>query len=227
MGTSKGYIAPSTIKWTQAKRAVTNYLNNQDHESMGKAASKFASAMKSEVNESVAVVGAIGKLTSFANGVRNNGFDQTLKTFGREDLINKDPEEVLDALISDFTNAGATTEDFLAAQAIGEALNILGIKDLSSISDVDMIDLTVEVLSEYLKYSFSFRFSERIAKGRTIAEADAITKKMESYISNKVHSDFDKNRVKNLDLKHLESSNVVHELLRDALNIFEYFYEEA
>ena len=50
---------------------------------------------------------------------------------------------------------------------------------------------------------------------------------MESYISNKVHSDFDKERVGNLDLKRLESSNVVHELLMDALNIFEYFYEEA
>ena len=30
MGTSKGYIAPKTPHWSQAKRAVTSYINNGD-----------------------------------------------------------------------------------------------------------------------------------------------------------------------------------------------------
>ena len=30
MGTSKGYIAPTTPHWSQAKRAVTSYINNGD-----------------------------------------------------------------------------------------------------------------------------------------------------------------------------------------------------
>ena len=45
MGTSKGYIAPTTPQWSQAKRAVTSYIKNGNMESRAKAASKFASAM--------------------------------------------------------------------------------------------------------------------------------------------------------------------------------------
>ncbi len=29
MGTSKGYIAPTTPHWSQAKRAVTSYINER------------------------------------------------------------------------------------------------------------------------------------------------------------------------------------------------------
>lgn len=42
MGTSKGYIAPTTPHWSQAKRAVTSYINSGDGESRAKAASKYA-----------------------------------------------------------------------------------------------------------------------------------------------------------------------------------------
>ena len=44
MGTSKGYIAPTTVPWSQAKRAVTGYINNGDSEARANAASKFATA---------------------------------------------------------------------------------------------------------------------------------------------------------------------------------------
>lgn len=46
MGTSKGYIAPTTPHWSTAKRAVTAFINNRDFDSKAKAASKYATAMK-------------------------------------------------------------------------------------------------------------------------------------------------------------------------------------
>lgn len=49
MGTSKGYIAPTTPHWSQAKRAVTSYINSGDGESRAKAASKYASAMHHDI----------------------------------------------------------------------------------------------------------------------------------------------------------------------------------
>ena len=39
MGTSKGYIAPTTLHWSTAKRAVTSFINNRDYDSKAKAAS--------------------------------------------------------------------------------------------------------------------------------------------------------------------------------------------
>ena len=44
MGTSKGYIAPTTSHWSTAKRAVTAFINNRDFDSKAKAASKYATA---------------------------------------------------------------------------------------------------------------------------------------------------------------------------------------
>ena len=38
MGTSKGYIAPTTSHWSTAKRAVTAFINNRDFDSKAKAA---------------------------------------------------------------------------------------------------------------------------------------------------------------------------------------------
>ena len=50
MGTSKGYIAPTTSHWSTAKRAVTAFINNRDYDSKAKAASKYATAMKKDRN---------------------------------------------------------------------------------------------------------------------------------------------------------------------------------
>ena len=49
MGTSKGYIAPTTLHWSKAKRAVTSFINNRDYDSKAKAASKYATAMKTDI----------------------------------------------------------------------------------------------------------------------------------------------------------------------------------
>lgn len=50
MGTSKGYIAPTTSHWSTAKRAVTAFINNRDFDSKAKAASKYATAMKTDMS---------------------------------------------------------------------------------------------------------------------------------------------------------------------------------
>lgn len=48
MGTSKGYIAPSTPHWAQAKRGVSMYINNPSGAVKSAAASKYAKAMNTE-----------------------------------------------------------------------------------------------------------------------------------------------------------------------------------
>ncbi len=62
MGTSKGYIAPTTPHWSQAKRAVTSYINSGDGESRAKAASKYASAMHHDIATSEQFTKAAGSI---------------------------------------------------------------------------------------------------------------------------------------------------------------------
>ncbi len=47
MGTSKGYIAPTTPTWAIAKRNVSAYLQHQNEVTMTNAVSSYATAMGS------------------------------------------------------------------------------------------------------------------------------------------------------------------------------------
>lgn len=87
MGTSKGYIAPTTPQWSQAKRAVTSYIKNGNMESRAKAASKFASAMHHDLASSEQFTKAAGSILSFAQAVSHAGINNALHEFNRNDLI--------------------------------------------------------------------------------------------------------------------------------------------
>ena len=49
MGTSKGYISPTRVQWKNAKRAVNDMIKNSSSSTISKAASRFATAMKSDM----------------------------------------------------------------------------------------------------------------------------------------------------------------------------------
>ena len=73
----------------------------------------------------------------------------------------KKNQEIL-LTIEDFTNYGNTTEDYLSAEAIRAALKGLNITDLGDLKDVASDVLLKEMLIEYIKFSFAFRYEEKI-----------------------------------------------------------------
>ena len=80
MGTSKGYIAPTTLHWSTAKRAVTSFINNRDYDSKAKAASKYATAMKQDLTtNSDRTSTVIGKVLGLGQSLKNQGIEKTLK----------------------------------------------------------------------------------------------------------------------------------------------------
>lgn len=87
MGTSKGYIAPTTSHWSTAKRAVTAFINNRDFDSKAKAASKYATAMKTDMSTGGSFQSAAARTLGFAQKVASGGLDNALREYNREDLI--------------------------------------------------------------------------------------------------------------------------------------------
>ena len=73
MGTSKGYIAPTTSHWSTAKRAVTAFINNRDFDSKAKAASKYATAMKTDMSTGGSFQSAAARTLGFAQKVASGG----------------------------------------------------------------------------------------------------------------------------------------------------------
>lgn len=227
MGTSKGYIAPTTSHWSQAKRAVTSYINKGDSESCANAARKYAEAMHHDIAVSASFTRAAGSILSFANAVSRSGINSALRDFDRSDLIGKTSEEIYYELIQEFTNYGSTTEDYLSAEAISSALKELNIIDLEQLKEIDSAVLLREMLIEYIKFSFSFRFEEKIRMKRNPTETEKIIKEMNKYISNELHINLDLEKIKNIDFSKIRAANVVEDALKDAYRVFEMFYGEA
>ena len=226
MGTSKGYIPPTTVHWTQAKRAVSGYIKNGDEGARANAASKFAGAMRHDMITSGAFSTAAGNILSFARAVLNGGIDSALRDFNRSDLIGKSSEEIFNELIDEFTHHGNTTEDYLSAEAISSALKELNIVDIEQLKEVTPDILLKEMLIEYVKFSFAFRYEEKILMKKNPAETKVLIQKMNKYISDELHNKLGLDDLKNVDFNRMNSSNIVTEALEDAYQVFEMFYGE-
>lgn len=227
MGTSKGYIAPTTVHWSQAKRAVTSYINNGDGDSRTNAASKYTQAMRHDIATSSAFSHSAGNILSFASAVSHGGINNALREFGRNDLIGKSSDEIFNELIQGFTNYGSTTEDYLSSEAISHALVNLDIKDMEQLKDVSPDVLLKEMLIEYIILSFAFRYEEKISMKKTPAETAKLIDEMGKYISNTLHDKLILSDVKTVDFNKMQSSEVVTNALVDAYQVFEMFYGEA
>lgn len=227
MGTSKGYIAPTTPQWSQAKRAVTSYIKNGNMESRAKAVSKFASAMHHDLASSEQFTKAAGSILSFAQAVSHAGINNALHEFNRNDLIGKSSDEIYNELVQEFTNYGNTTEDYLSAEAIRAALKELNITDLEDLKVVAPDVLLKEMLIEYIKFSFAFRYEEKIRMKRNPEETDRLLEEMGKYISNELHNNLKLEDIKTIDFERMQASEIVKRSLEDAYQVFELFYGEA
>ena len=227
MGTSKGYIAPTTPQWSQAKRAVTSYIKNGNMESRAKAVSKFASAMHHDLASSEQFTKAAGSILSFAQAVSRAGINNALHEFNRNDLIGKPSDEIYNELVQEFTNYGNTTEDYLSAEAIRAALKELNITDLEDLKVVAPDVLLKEMLIEYIKFSFAFRYEEKIRMKRNPEETECLLEEMGKYISNELHNNLKLEDIKTIDFERMQASEIVKRSLEDAYQVFELFYGEA
>ena len=227
MGTSKGYIPPKTIQWSQTKRAVTAYVNHGDNDSREIAASRFGEAMKHDIESSQNFVKASVNILAFSNAVSRGGLNQALRDFGREDLIGKDSETIFNELIQGFTNYGSTTEDYISAEAISSALKELQIADIEQLKEVSSEQLLKEILIEYIKFSFAFRYEEKIRIKKSPAETEKLLTEMYKYISNKLHEKLNVEDLQSIDFRNLKAEELVKNSLFDAYQVFEMFYEGA
>lgn len=228
MGTSKGYIAPTKPEWTSAKRAVSSYLRNRDSDSKSNAVKKYAEAMTSSgmvSNNSFA--SAAGNVLGFASGVSHNGVDKTLHYFGRDDLIGKDPEYIMNELLDQFTNNQATLEDSLAADALSQTFENL---DINTVEDFDSVNLDIllrQLVTEFININFDLRFEEKIGKGRTPAEKTCILGEMHNYIADTLHDCLSQKELQHIDFSNISASKIVQETLEEALSVCANYYGGA
>ncbi|WP_419022840.1 hypothetical protein, partial [Holdemanella sp.] len=169
---------------------------------------------------------AAARTLGFAQKVASGGLDNALREYNREDLIGKPSEVVWTELLHEFTNSGASVEDNMAADALSQAMDNLEIEDIADIGNVSVDILLKEMLKEYIKENFDFRYEEKISKGKTPAQTSAILNDMHEYIENSIDGDLNLDNLKSVDFSNMGTSQIVEDALRDALSVFEKYYGE-
>ena len=227
MGTSKGYIPPTRPEWSNAKRAVSTLLREGDADSRAKAAAKFANAMISDgISADSSFANAAGSFLRIAQSVADGNVNESLIKLGRDDLIGKDPQEILEELLDQFTGDKATMEDSLSADAISQAFDELDIKSLEDLGAVDLDVLLQTMISAYICISFDLHFEEKIGKGKSPKEKESILSSMHNYIKDTIHASINEESIRSVDLSNLSSNQLVSETLREALNVCKEYYGE-
>lgn len=227
MGTSKGYIPPTRPEWSNAKRAVSTLLREGDADSRAKAAAKFADAMISDgISEESSFANAAGRVLGIARSVADGNVNEALIKFGRDDLIGREPEEILDELLNQFTCDKATMEDSLSADAISQAFDELDITSLEDLGSVDLDILIQTMISAYICISFDLHFEEKIGKGKSPKEKEAILTSMHNYIKDTIHATINEENLKSVDLSKLSNNALVSDTLKEALMACKEYYGE-
>lgn len=230
MGTSKGYIPPTRPEWSKAKRAVSIYLRNNDLESKKKAVAKYAEArhidgIKGTAGETP-FAHAVGKILSFVKNISDNGLDEALNRFDRNDLIGKSPETIVHEMLDDFTNHGATAEDSLALAALATAFEVLKIETPDDLVNMNLDLFLLEVIIAFVNHDFDFRFYEKISQGRTPKETCDILGDVHGYINCTLRNQLTSANIRKINLNRMRNNEIVFKMLDDAFDVCMTIYEE-
>ena len=231
MGTSKGYIAPTRPEWSSAKRAVSTYLKNRDSESRANAVAKYAEAMRASgagsnggPGYSSSFSAAAGHVLSFAQGVAEHGLDNTLKQFGREDLIGKPFETVIHELLDQFTNHKATIEDALSSEALSAAFDVLKIESPDDMANIPLDIFLKEFIIAFVNNNFDFRFYEKVSRDRTPEDTNSVLKDVHDYIDGVLRGKLNSEEIGKIDLARMGNDAIINAVLDDAFSTCITFY---
>ena len=97
---------------------------------------------------------------------------------------------------------------------------------IADIGNVSVDILLKEMLKEYIKENFDFRYEEKISKGKTPAQTSEILNDMHEYIENSIDGDLNLDNLRTVDFSNMGTAQVVEDALRDALSVFEKYYGE-
>lgn len=226
MGTSKGYISPTRVPWSNAKRAVGQLIKDSSMENISRAASKFATAMKSDIGSaeySSSFNSAAAGVLGFIQSVASSGVDNTLKEIGREDLIGRTSSEIWDELLYYYTNDGKTEEDSLALDALSLATKNLNL-DIENLEQIQSDIFLKEMIVDYINLKFEFHYEEKIGKKISPSDKGKVLEKMKKYIRASVYEELSLENISSINFRKLDADKYVKEALQDAFNTLEDMY---
>lgn len=227
MGTSKGYIAPSTPNWKQAKREISRYLSNSTETAKRTVATKYARAMAADSYNASQVTRAFAGVISFSTTSATQGYIAALHEIGRDDILSLEPKEALDALISHFTNDGSTIDDKIALDSMAESFQVLEIIQPEDLQNIDSSRLLKEMICQFAKFKFAQLFDKQIRnKCPVVEEANTRIAEIQEYIYYAMGQQLTDDVLKGINPHNLANEMIVQSTLKKGFELMTIFYGE-
>lgn len=224
MGTSKGYIAPTKVQWTNTKRAVTRMMNGSIDSGIGDVINSLGKALEIDHKDNSAIVNVSKLLLGFPYLANHSGINNALIEYKRSDLIGKSSKEIWDELLKEYTSNVNTFEDSIASDALTSAIRNLKIDDVDVLLKTDSVILLKELLSCYIYLSFECRYSEKIGKKKSPAETKRILEEIEKYIKSLVYDKLNLDDLLKIDFTDFDNCTYIDETLSKTYKIMQEVY---
>ncbi len=226
MGTSKGYIAPSTPNWASAKRGISGFINQPSELNKKDAVAKYARAMNSEESMYERASAVFASFSEFVSSSNRNGISQALSDFGKKYLNDLSPEEAFSELVNSFSE-GSSIDDIIANSCISDALLILGIESFEDFPKINYNDFIKELVCQFAKQKFAQMFDKHIKnKCGNVVIAHARQKEMQEYIYYTVKYQLTDNVLTEINPRNIADERIVKDVLAKAFDILEHYYDE-
>ena len=229
MGTSKGYIAPSTPHWVQAKRGVSMYINNPSGTgNIAAAASKYAKAMNVEGYSNSRVAHAFAGFASFASSSSTNGYANALREIGREDILTMDSEDAINELLLHFAHSGETIDDAIALDCISETFSVLNIEKIENLQNIEINTFIKEMVCQFAKLKFAQLFDKQIRnKCPNIVQANQRIAEMQNYIYYTMELSLTNEILVSINPHNLSNETIVQNVLKKGFELMELYYGDS
>ncbi|MDI3545148.1 MAG: hypothetical protein PWP68_565 [Rikenellaceae bacterium] len=238
MGTSKGYLPPKGHLWRDAKRAVTNMVNNNFESNLiGKAVSKYIQATRLgngsiSANKQQVISNAGAKAASFISLAQSKGFNEALNQVGLKHLIGKSNEEIYMGLLDYFTGNGSSLDEFIVRDSMAELmkelfLDVTDDKDFGElINELDINKFIKDLIIKFVQKDFLANFSEKIeGKCNSIDEYKNAEKNIKDFIRLKIDSCYTVEELSEIDWNGVEGINFIKSRCSEVLRVFEVYME--
>lgn len=227
MGTSKGYIAPSTPSWRQAKREVSRYLSNPTETERKTLAAQYAKAMTTGGYNVSQVAKAFAGVISFSSAIASRGYTAALHDIGRDDILSLGPQEALDTLISIFANAGSTIDDKIALDSISESFQVLQIIEPEDLKSIDTSCLLREMICQFAKLKFAQLFDKQIRnKCPIVEEANRRIAEMQDYLYYTMGQQLTNDILGEINPHNIANEVIVRNTLEEGFRLMTIYYGE-
>ena len=224
MGTSKGYIAPTSPTWSSSKRDVTSYITNPTEKNKIDAAAGYSKAIRNS-NYGGQAIKVFSGFASFVSSSKSHGIRVALREIQQEQLLVLPPEEAINDLLLYFSDGGNTIENNIALDCLSEAIEVLEIKDLTDLESIDTNTLIRELVCQFAKLKFAQTYDQHIRQKCPTPElANSRIQEMQEFIYYTTRDKLTDLVVAAINPHNLSDECVVKDVLDEAFRIMEQYY---